>query len=415
MSMLFDIGEITLSLADSLDLVGVNRNYHGKRVAYLAVEIGKHVGWPEFAIHDLALAAILHDFGLSSSLEFGEFSRKDGEYPVSLGKKHAHKGWLLLNGFYPYSHLAPIVLHHHTPWRELQEIALADSIAGMMANCICLADFVEVSISHYPDLTILYHTWEISRKIEKMSGSMFDPELVKIFLKLARSDAFWLNLDPRYLVERLKPWLTQRHIMLDLPQVRQLAHLFAEVVDSKSAFTARHSLGVSQISRLLAKNLAVPSYTLDLLEIAGLLHDIGKLRIPDEILNKPGPLTQEEMSVIRRHTFDTYKILNGVQGFWGIAEWAAFHHEAPNGSGYPFGLADPLLCLEARIISTADIFQALAQHRPYRSAMPPEQIMTVMQEFVTQGKLSAVTVEIVQNNLEECHRLALQQESIPDP
>lgn len=144
-----------------------------------------------------------------------------------------------------------------------------------------------------------------------------------------------------------------------------------------------------------------------MLELAGLLHDIGKLRQPDMLLDKPGRLTEEEYAHIQRHSFDTYSILRNIKGLEKITQWAALHHERVDGSGYPYHLHDIGLALEARIVAVADVFQALAQNRPYRDSLQPDAIMAILDEMVDDGKLDRAVVGCVDAHLQTCWKVAL--------
>ena len=115
-------------------------------------------------------------------------------------------------------------------------------------------------------------------------------------------------------------------------------------MDAKSPFTAEHSVGVSRLARFLAERLGVSIENCEKLEIAGLLHDLGKLRVPDEILEKPGRLDKRERKIINTHSYETFQILRNIRGFEEITRWAAYHHEEPDGSGYPFHLKADASC-----------------------------------------------------------------------
>jgi HD-GYP domain-containing protein (c-di-GMP phosphodiesterase class II) len=144
------------------------------------------------------------------------------------------------------------------------------------------------------------------------------------------------------------------------------------------------------------------------MEIAGLMHDIGKLCVPDEIVEKPARLTSAEFSVMERHSFETYQILRHVPGLETIAEWAAFHHEALNGQGYPFRRSAETLAMEARIVAVADVFQALAQARPYRGPQGLEEISRILGEFAGKGILDADVVAAARDDLDLSWRTATQ-------
>ena len=144
------------------------------------------------------------------------------------------------------------------------------------------------------------------------------------------------------------------------------------------------------------------------MEIAGLMHDIGKLCVPDEIIEKPGRLTFAEFSMMERHSFETYQILRHVPGLETVAEWAAFHHEALNGHGYPFRRSAATLAPEARIVAVADVFQALAQVRPYRGAQRLDEISCTLGEFAGKGILDPDIVALARDDLDNSLRAATQ-------
>jgi HD-GYP domain-containing protein (c-di-GMP phosphodiesterase class II) len=157
---------------------------------------------------------------------------------------------------------------------------------------------------------------------------------------------------------------------------------------------------VAQLAGHLAGRMGFPEDGLAQVEIAGLMHDVGKLCVPDEIVEKPARLTPVEFSVMERHSFETYQILRHVPGLETIAEWAAFHHEALNGHGYPFRHKGERLSMEARIVAVADVFQALAQERPYRGAQPAGEISGILDDFVDKGVLDGDVVAVATEDLD---------------
>jgi HD-GYP domain-containing protein (c-di-GMP phosphodiesterase class II) len=138
-----------------------------------------------------------------------------------------------------------------------------------------------------------------------------------------------------------------------------------------------------------------------MLEIAALLHDLGKLRVPDEILDKPAILDEDERLVMNTHSFETMLILNKIKGFEEIVAWAASHHEAPGRSGYPYGLESMELPLEARILRVADIFQAMVQDRPYRKGLSKDAVADFMQQLQANGRIEAMIGDVLNANLDE--------------
>lgn len=144
-----------------------------------------------------------------------------------------------------------------------------------------------------------------------------------------------------------------------------------------------------------------------MMEMAGLLHDIGKLRVPDEIIDKPGQLSPAERAVICRHSYDTYRILSRVFPDMPIAHWAACHHENLRGTGYPFGLKGAELELETRILSVADVFQALAQDRPYRPPLDAEAVLVHLGSMAAEGLLDGDIVALAERESDALYALAV--------
>ena len=393
------------SLSDALDLVGVTHIHHGKRVAYMAVECGKHMGWPAAQLDRLFQAAILHDSGVSKTSVHAKLAQLEWEREGD----HCMAGANLLSSCHFLQHLSPIVLHHHTHWERLQEIDMSQ-VTRLCANLIYLVDRVDVlTISHLAkEDDILLGKDEIRQKILERSGSWFCPELVDAFMDLSLSEAFWFSLEAERVNGYVTTWLAETQPMnMTFDELRHLVRIFSIIVDAKSAFTKEHSDGVANLAFYLGKLFELPEDTCEMLELAGLLHDVGKLRVPDELLEKVGKLTQAESIIMHRHSFDTYNVLKGIHGMERVAEWAGHHHERVDGSGYPYHASSNEISFEARIIAVADVFQALAQHRPYRDSMQPDEIMEILIQEADEGKLDKRVVAKVKDHLQQCWEKAL--------
>jgi len=189
--------------------------------------------------------------------------------------------------------------------------------------------------------------------------------------------------------------------------LKSIVQIFSFIVDAKSTFTQQHSSGVAKLAAYLGKLFELPLAHCESLELAGLLHDIGKLRVPDDVLEKQGKLTLPEFKVIQRHSFDTFNILKRIKGFEDIALWAGQHHERVGGDGYPCRTKENHLSLEARILAVSDVFQALAQNRPYRKALSPDTILSILRKESDEGKLDHRVVDMVETHLMACWNVAL--------
>ena len=214
------------------------------------------------------------------------------------------------------------------------------------------------------------------------SSKWFDPDLVRIVLSLNRDESLWsdcLASTPeqrtRNAVLALEPG---ESVHLGPADIDRICEAFSDVVDAKSPFTYRHSIGVANAARGIATMLGLTPQRVQLVHRAALLHDIGKLRVPNSILDKRGKLTVEEYAVVKEHPLLSHQILKRVGAFQQIAEIAGEHHEKLDGTGYPFRLAASQLSLESRIIAVADVYAALSEERPYRESLDFVQVSAIM-------------------------------------
>jgi putative nucleotidyltransferase with HDIG domain len=400
-----DLHQAVCALAEALSLVGIDEHQHGERVAYMAVECAQRLHWPQEVLDDLFHAGLLHDCGVSSSrVHRSLISEMDWEG----AELHCVLGEYYLSNFPPLAHLAPTIRYHHTHWDSLSKMALPEE-TKLAANLIFLVDRVDALRANLLQQQFELPTMvaEIRQTISSYRDSHFAPQLVDGFLQSAGSDAFWLSLEPLNLVEKLQQLGNQRkQILSDYTDLYRLSRIFAHIVDAKSDFTFDHSLGVAQLARHLSALAELPPHRGALIEIAALLHDLGKLGVPDEILEKPSPLTAEETQIMHRHSYETYRILRHINGLEQIAEWAGNHHETLLGDGYPFQHEQTELTIEARIIAVADIFQALAQERPYRRALAAQEIIAIMQGMAREGRIDGDLVNLVAGNLDSCYSAA---------
>ncbi len=213
------------------------------------------------------------------------------------------------------------------------------------------------------------------------SGRWFDPDLVRATLSLAKSGQLWKDLDRAENLEQviaLEP--RQLQTIASDEAIENICLAFAEVIDAKSPFTFRHSNGVAQAAVTIGKQLGMSEDEITFLRRAALLHDIGKLSVPNSILEKPGKLTDAEWDVVKKHPYYTLEILKRIPGLDDMSDVAAAHHEKLDGSGYFRGWSAAQLSTPARILAIADIYDALAATRPYRDAMPLDKVFDIMQK-----------------------------------
>jgi len=143
----------------------------------------------------------------------------------------------------------------------------------------------------------------------------------------------------------------------------------ASMVEMRDPYTAGHQHRVAQIAVAIGRELLLPENQIEGIHLASVVHDVGKIRVPAEILSKPGQLTVNEFNLIKEHPQTGYDILKAIDFPWPIAEIDLQHHERLDGSGYPRGLKNTEILLEAQIIAVADVVESMMSHRPYRAGL----------------------------------------------
>ncbi len=214
--------------------------------------------------------------------------------------------------------------------------------------------------------------------LARRRGSWYDPDIVDTIL-IAASRGLLDDLEAPDLLARTTALEPEQPLSIPgTGDVDTISSAFADIIDAKSPYTASHSHRVAEIAESIALSMGLPDSDVIDIRRAALLHDLGKLGVPNIILDKPGRLDDAEMEVIRRHPELSYRILAGIPTMSRVAELAACHHERLDGRGYFRGLAAEELATGARIVAVADVFEALIAERPYRSAMPTEQALSIL-------------------------------------
>jgi putative nucleotidyltransferase with HDIG domain len=301
MSSSVDLNHLVFALSNTLDLVGVDDLHHSKRVAYMVREMAKAKNLSIDTQDHYMQAALLHDCGVSSSLAHEELL---SNFDWQFSDDHCTRGFNLLMQSEQLKKFAFCVLFHHTHWKDLIYLEMQES-CKILTNTIFLCDRVDALMQNYlKDETEKYYLTAQSYvydKLESLKGDFFSPELVDTFIKMSKLESFWFgfreDILQRYYQKILKK---QNPLPIGVHHLHEIALLFANFVDAKSHFTASHSINVAKVAHALALKMGLSEEVAQKLEIAGLLHDIGKLIIPDEILDKPSSLyTKRNMLLVK--------------------------------------------------------------------------------------------------------------------
>jgi HD-GYP domain-containing protein (c-di-GMP phosphodiesterase class II) len=392
------LDNLVLSLSDALDLIHPSVASHQQRVAYIALRIAKAMGHHPVKQADLMYASVLHDIGLLSVEEKIRSMTSDSKDEG----RHAGVGADLLRRFSSFNKASQIVRLHHRSWSEEPGQSETDDIR-ILANMLSLADHVDRAVNRGTGILVQAKT--VVEGVSQSAGKEFSPEIVQCFREFASEESFWLDFASPRIYSVLSGMVQWPRVELDLHAMEEIAKIFCRIVDFRSRFTSTHTAGVAVVARELARRMCFSGKGCQQMLIAGYLHDLGKVAVPNAILNKPGKLNPEEFDVIRAHTYHTYHILSTIGGFEEIAIWAAFHHERLDGKGYPFHVRGEDIPLGSRIMCVADVFTAVTENRPYRKGTGRNETLPILQNMARSGALDDNVVRILTENYDEIDRM----------
>lgn len=388
--------DMVLCCARGLDFLHPQISEHHLRVALIAASIARAMALPDRSVHDVLVAGALHDIGAVSRPAWrGLLDQALLRYGASADGQgvhlHGEEGYLLLRDFPPFANAAAAIRFHHLEWAHGAGREQGGEDVPLGSHILHLADRAAVLPDDACDA--LEHMQSYRRAIASDAGTRFHPEVVHAFDEVSASEAFWLDVVSRRKEEILKKRFGALAVRLSLDSLYRLAEIFGRVIDCRSGYTASHSSGVAAVSELLASRSGLADDHQRLIGVAGYLHDIGKLALPAELLDKPGRLTEQEMRLVRQHPYFTQQILSAVPGLEQVGLWAALHHERLDGTGYPYRRS--ALPLEARVVGVADVFTAVTEDRPYRKGMDRVACLTVLGEMARNGAIDAQLVALI--------------------
>lgn len=363
------------------DLLNATTN-HSKRVAYICILLGKEMGMTEVQQLDLACAAILHDNALTEYILSEKKYNQDREVRKINMAKHCVLGEKNAKAFPFRGKTEGYILYHHENadgsgafGKKWEEIPLG-------AQLIRIADHVDVSfhLGQYNQEKLRL----IREHIEKNRGIVYGQEVGNIFTRCI-TDHVLKQLSDEAIDQNLRRITPESDISCSISDLIPFSEVISRIIDYKSPFTKEHSYQIAQKAMKMATYYQADSETRLNFYLAAALHDLGKLATPLSILEKPGPLTDEEFVVMKKHALYTLEMLEHVSGLEQVTYWAAAHHEKLDGTGYPCGKKADELDFYCRLLACIDIYQALSEDRPYRKGMDHETAMKILRQMGEDG------------------------------
>ena len=398
--MELNLSDMIFALSFSLDqaenaLLGVDTG-HGKRVAYLAMLMAQEAGITGEELRDFVSCCILHDNALTEYIHeelvysvMMQDTNLPPEEAEALEKPDMHNfhcavGEENIKLLPFYTDVTNIVLYHHENADGSGPMGKTAAETPLKAQLVRLADFCDVT-TRLPTLSEEGFL-DLQQRVEKMTGTLFSEEAVELFRKAVDYDKIRYCQTTSaidYLRGTYEPEMREyRH-----EDIRNIAKLFAEIVDYKSSHTCDHSIGVAEKAEIMARHYGFDEEKTTRYYFAAAMHDIGKMVIPNDVLEKPGKLTDNEFTTMKDHASATRFVLGHISGIPDIIEWASNHHEKLDGSGYPQGLKAEDLSFEERLMACIDIYQALTEKRPYRDRLSHKDAVSIMNDMAERGQI----------------------------
>lgn len=368
---------------------------HAKRVAYMSVCVAEQLGICGKDLQDLAVYALLHDNALTQYIQEELHSNLTDMKEMPRIGVHCSIGEENIQGFPFHTDVKNVILYHHENADGSGPFGKKSEEVPLFSRIIHLCDLLDQACCRKAFTT---ETWEWAKDVlKRIRGTMVDEECAEAFEKIF-SEEYFLSLGGNFEASLWNKVPRQKQ-ELDFSQIKKLAGFFAKIVDYKSPFTSTHSIGVAERAEKLSRYMGFDEETVQKMYLAGALHDIGKVAVGNEILEKPDRLTDAEFAVMKHHAAYTYNILSEIDDFEEIRDFAAFHHERLDGTGYPFGKDASELNVQERMMACIDIYQALTESRPYKKGMSHERACEILKNMADKGWLDMDIIDKIEMSM----------------
>ena len=377
-------------VSQALDMVeiaylGASTN-HGRRIAVLCAAMGRYLGLKDDEISTLVSCALLHDNALTELILLQQ-RREDDAAQVgthcAFGQRNAEA--------LPFKTGAEgFILYHHERADGSGPFKRHEGAYPLGAELIAAADMLDMGkhLQQVPsaELSALRDgiAADIHRRFTRRAGEALLSVLDGAMLESLRDG----NIAGAA-CRAVPAWPMD----MEDPALIPIAGLFAHIIDCKSNFTKVHTVQIANRAWLMAEHYGYAPAEKNQLYLAAALHDLGKLAVPSEVLEKPGPLDRDEFEIIKTHIVHTRNLLFGAEGLGQIAEWASNHHEKMNGKGYSRGVGAEALDFNSRLMACIDIYQAVSEERPYHPRRSHGETMPILYDMAGKGTIDLSIVK----------------------
>lgn len=375
-NMKINIKSLIEGLSYALDVAEKSYFSHSKHVAYISVMLAKELNLSMEQQEDLYYASLLHDIGASNGC---------------LIKEHCEVGRDIILKLPVNDTIADYVYYHHEYMNGTGPFELRGEDIPLPAQIICISNMFDTKFRSIEKLN--FDTIKRMKKWINKNKDLFRPKIVSAFLNLLDKEYIMLDYFSNEFNNVTFKSIRMPERNLDFSGVKQFAFAFSKIIDRRSSFTYEHSLGVANLVKQITIGLDYSKEIQNKMYIAALLHDIGKLAISNDILDKKGNLSEEERFEINKHAYYTRWILDQIEGFEDISNYASNHHEKLNGTGYPLHLSKHEIGELDRVMAICDIYEALTEDRPYRRKLPQDKVWSIIEEQVERNELDGYLVK----------------------
>ncbi len=376
-----------------LSLMNEKFTLHGIRVAYIMLKMYECEGRPlDEKVLNLIETCIYHDIGAYKTEEAPDVLRL-GERSMF---QHSTYGYLFLKHLSTLDEYSEIILHHHLKYERKGEYSFA-----------FLDETIRVHLADRIDVVVLNGNTDdsVMAVLNRFSGEWFDPKDVDLFIRANKRYHILENLrDGDYeddIVKLYSQFQYDRQGILDI--LKMLVHS----IDFHNEETVIHTVASAVMAKRIGMYYNLSGTELEETYIAALIHDVGKIGMPTEILKSRGRLTDEEREVMKSHVYTTKKIIDGYMDEK-VVNIAVRHHERSDGSGYPLGLTEERLTLQDKIVAVADVVSAMNEKRLYKGKKTKREVLKILNGMAEKNEFDSEVVQVVVKNYDEIIKEVVQ-------